>query len=168
MGVVDPRGIGYTDELYGTARQWLTATGDPGLAGHVLVPASVTESNGTAVVTFHDYDTGGRIGVALATNGPHPRSLRVEDPSSLPTDLSPYERACFEAAVEADPATVVWLGADVSAASGLEFSQFAFAPCPSEPGFCRSAVVMSPTASYPYAPHVTVDLRTARVIRYGS
>ena len=168
MGVVDPRGIGYTDELYGTARQWLTATGDPGLAGHVLVPALVTESNGTAIVTFHDYDTGVRVGVALATNGAHPRPLRVEDPSSAPTDLSPYERVCFETAVEADPATVAWLGADASTAVRLEFSGFAVAPCPSEPGFCGSAVVMSPTASYPYPPLVTVDLRTARVIRYGS
>ncbi|MBF6604133.1 MAG: hypothetical protein IVW53_14805 [Chloroflexi bacterium] len=127
----------------------------------------MTESKGTAYVTFHDYDSGTQIRAALATNGAHPRPLRVEDPSSLPTGLSPYERVCFEAAVAADPATVAWLGADASTAARLEFSGFAVAPCPSEPGFCGSAVVMSPNASYPSPPHVTVDLRTARVIRYG-
>lgn len=168
MGPVDPRGIGYTDELISTARRWLTSTGDPGIAGHLLVPAGATESNGSALVTFHDYDTGAQVRVALATTGAHPHPLRVEDRRFTPTGLSPYERVCFEAAVEADAATVVWLGADVSTASRLEFSQFAVAPCPSEPGFCGSAVVMSPNASYPYPPHVTVDLRTARVIRYGS
>jgi hypothetical protein len=108
------------------------------------------------------------VGVALATNGAHPLPLRVEDPSSLPTDLSPYERVCFEAAVETDPATVAWLGADASTAARLEFSGFVVAACPSEPGFCGSAVVMGPNASYPHPPHVTVDLRTARVIHYGS
>lgn len=169
MPAVDPRGIGYTDELISAARDWLKSTAvRPGIAGHLLVPADVTESTGTAYVTFHDYDSGTRIRVALATSGAHPRPLRVEDPSSAPTGLSPYERVCFEAAVEADPATVVWLGADASTAARLEFSQFAVAPCPSEPGFCGSAVVMSPNASYPSPPHVTVDLRTARVIRYGS
>jgi hypothetical protein len=169
MPAVDPRGIGYTDELISAARDWLKSTSvRPGIAGHLLVPADVTESNGSAYVTFHDYDSGTQLRVALAASDAHPSPLRVEDAPSAPTGLSPYERVCFEAAVEADPATVLWLGADASTASRLEFSQFAVAPCPSEPGFCGSAVVMSANASYPYLPHVTVDLRTARVICYGS
>lgn len=167
MGSFGTRGIGYTDELIGSARPWLTSTGAPGLAGHLLVPAAVTESDDGALVTFHDYDTGRQVGVALATSGAQPRPLRVEDPSSVPSDLSPYERVCFAAAVMADPATVAWLGADAGTASLLTFSEFGMAPCPSEPGFCGSAVVISPTASYPSPPHVTVDLRTARVVHHG-
>jgi hypothetical protein len=168
LPVVDRRGIGYTEALIAAARAWLPSTRvGPSLAGHLLVPAGVSESGGRAALTFHDYDTGTQIRVILATNGAQPRLLRVEDPSSAPSGLSAYERVCFEAAVRADRATLSWLGADASTAARLEFSGFALASCPSEPGFCASAVVMDRTASYPYPPRVSVDLRTARVIHDG-
>ncbi len=169
LPVVDRRGIGYTDTLVGVARAWLPSTSaGPSLAGHLLVPAEVAESDGRASVTFHDYETGTQLRVVLTTNGAAPRPLRVEDPASVPSGLSAYERVCFQAAVKADPATLAWLGADASTVAGLAFREFAPVPCPSAAGFCASALVTSPDASYPYPPRVTVDLRTARVIRDGS